>query len=102
MEIPTTLISMKIDMSIFVILIFQALANGIKKFNQKWLKMGETPKYNPLPDIRVHGNFHNTSKSENGHVNFWNLDFSGFGARKSQKTQKYELEHLNNVNLVLN
>ena len=40
----------------------------IDMLNQKGLKMGETPQYYPLPNIRVSGNFNNTSKQVNRHA----------------------------------
>ena len=51
--------------SIFEILNFQVLADGVKIVEPKMAKMGETPQFNPLVDIRVHGNSDNTYKYEN-------------------------------------
>ena len=68
MEIPMILLSMKINILIFELLIFQVLAESVKSVQPK---MVEAPQYNPLFDIRVHGNSIDTSKYENQHVNFW-------------------------------
>ena len=38
-----------------------------------WLKMVETPQYNPLVDLRVSGKSSDTSKSQNQHVDFWSI-----------------------------
>ena len=38
-----------------------------------WLKMVETPQYNPPVDLRVSGNSNDTSKSQNQHVDFWSI-----------------------------
>ena len=35
-----------------------------------WLKMVETPQYNPPVDLRVSGKSSDTSKSQNQHVDF--------------------------------
>ena len=35
-----------------------------------WLKMVETPQYNPPVDLRVSGKSNDTSKSQNQHVDF--------------------------------
>ena len=60
-----TLLSIKIVMAILGILIFQILADGVKIVEPKMAKMGETPQFSPLVDIRVHGNSNNTYKYEN-------------------------------------
>ena len=38
-----------------------------------WLKMVETPQYNPPVDLRVSGKSSDTSKSQNQHVDFWSI-----------------------------
>ena len=38
-----------------------------------WLKMVETPQYNPPVDLRVSGKSSDTSKSQNQHVDFQSI-----------------------------
>ena len=38
-----------------------------------WLKMVETPQYNPPVDLIVSGKSNDTSKSQNQHVDFWSI-----------------------------
>ena len=56
--------------SIFEILIVQVFSHSVKIVQPKLVENVETPRYNPLVDLRVSENSNITSKYQNQHVVF--------------------------------